>query len=314
MAWLELHQSLFTHRKTMQAAETLDLPEVYVVAHLMALWTWALDNAPDGVLPTSRRIIGKAAQWTGDPSAFVNALLDAGFLDGGEEGQTIIHDWHSYAGRLVEKREANAERMRRTRAANVTPDAKAPEIARANGVQSTCAARAGATVQNSTQHNSTEENKREEKKLPPEAPKKEPLPPRDMTKQLQLVAFCDFYAKYPVKQARQDAEKAWVKITPDETLREAIMAGLANAKGSEEWHEDGGKYIPHPATFLNRRRWEDVYTPVGARPIIPARAANGYSQPSTLQGMIDDTARAVRAEEARLTDLRQAAQRKGLPQ
>jgi len=162
MAWIELHQSLFTHRKTMQAAETLDLPEVYVVAHLMALWTWALDNAPDGVLPASRRIIGKAAQWSGDPTALVNALFDAGFLDGDEEGRTLIHDWHSYAGRLVEKREANAERMRRARASSTPAPVKAPEEARAESVQRTCVARAGATVPNSTVQNLTEQNTEQE--------------------------------------------------------------------------------------------------------------------------------------------------------
>ena len=162
MAWIELHQSLFTHRKTMQAAETLDLPEVYVVAHLMALWTWALDNAPDGVLPTSRRIIGKAAQWSGDPTALVNALFDAGFLEGDEEGRTLIHDWHSYAGRLVEKREANAERMRRARATSNPAPVKAPEEARAESVQRTCVARAGATVPNSTVPYPTEQNTEQE--------------------------------------------------------------------------------------------------------------------------------------------------------
>ena len=147
-----------------------------------------------------------------------------------------------------------------------------------------------------------------------DSPKKENQPTRDQSKQIQLKTFCDFYSAYPVKQARQDAEKAWLKLSPDDTLRGAIMAGLLNAKGSEEWHEDGGKYIPHPATFLNRRRWEDVYTPDGTRIIAPARTVNRSSQPNTMQGMIDDTARAVRSEEARLVDMLQASQRKGLPQ
>ena len=303
MAWLELHQSLFTHRKTMQAAETLDLPEVYVVAHLMALWTWALDNAPDGVLPVSKRIIGKAAQWIGDPTTFVNALFDAGFLDGNDTGQAIIHDWHSYAGRLIEKREANADRMRRARAANVPATPETTKEARIDDVQRTCDARAGATVHNTTVHNRTEQNREEE------APKKEPRAPRDLTRQTQLTAFCDFYAAYPNKQARQDAEKAWVKLSPDDTLREAIMAGLISAKGSEEWHEDGGKYIPHPATFLNRRRWEDVYTSLGSRPVSNSRTV---PRPSTVQGTVDDTARALRDGELHITNLRQAAQLKGL--
>jgi len=140
---------------------------------------------------------------------------------------------------------------------------------------------------------------------------KKATPPADKNKQSQIIAFLEFYAIYPVKRARQDAEKAWLKISPNAVLRETIMTGLANAKNSEEWQEDSGKYIPHPATFLNHCRWEDDYTPVGSR--TPAvRSANGSNHPNTLQGVIDDTARAVRAEQSRQEALRQPLQPKGL--
>ena len=137
MAWIELHQSLFTHRKTMQAAETLDLPEVYVVAHLAALWTWALDNAPDGVLPRSPRIIAKAAQWTGEPNMLINALFDAGFLVTSEDGETLIHDWQSYAGKLIDRRKRNAEAMKKARADHQEQD----ETLSPPSQNSTCATR-----------------------------------------------------------------------------------------------------------------------------------------------------------------------------
>jgi DNA replication protein DnaD len=45
----------------------------------------------------------------------VTALVEAGFLDEDENG-LAIHDWFEYAGRLVEKREQNKERKRRSRA------------------------------------------------------------------------------------------------------------------------------------------------------------------------------------------------------
>jgi len=35
------------------------------------------------------------------------------------------------------------------------------------------------------------------------------------------------------------------------------MAGLERSKVSEQWQRDGGQFIPHPATWLNGRRWED---------------------------------------------------------
>ena len=45
------------------------------------------------------------------------------------------------------------------------------------------------------------------------------------------------------------------------------MDGLAKWRNSDEWAEDGGRYIPHPATWLNGERWEDE--------VRPRRAGNG---------------------------------------
>lgn len=68
--------------------------------------------------------------------------------------------------------------------------------------------------------------------------------------------FAAFWQAYPRKVAKPDALKAWKKVDDEHA---AIMAGLAVAVGSEQWRKDGGQFIPHPATFLNKRRWEDDY-------------------------------------------------------
>ncbi len=140
MAWLMVDQSLPTHRKTMAAADRLDISPVEMVGHLVTFWLWALDNAPDGCLAgVTDRSVARAGAWEGDASAFAAALRHAGFLD--MEGDLlIIHDWWDYAGKLMERRRANAERMR---------------AARATHVPHTDDARAGATVQESTVENST---------------------------------------------------------------------------------------------------------------------------------------------------------------
>ena len=36
---------------------------------------------------------------------------------------------------------------------------------------------------------------------------------------------------------------------------------LTSEQIKKEWKKDGGKYIPHPATWLRARGWEDEYTP-----------------------------------------------------
>jgi DnaD/phage-associated family protein len=115
MAWIELHQSIWTHRKTLLLATELELDEIYAAAHLIHLWTWALDNARDGYLvDLPAKVIAYGAGWKGKPEVFVRALISAGWIDETERG-LYIHDWDEYAGRLIEKRRQDAERKRQWR-------------------------------------------------------------------------------------------------------------------------------------------------------------------------------------------------------
>lgn len=66
--------------------------------------------------------------------------------------------------------------------------------------------------------------------------------------------FAEFWEAYPRRQANAAALKAWLNLAPDETLTAAVLAGLQAARQSRQWL-DG--VIPHPATWLNGRRWED---------------------------------------------------------
>lgn len=73
--------------------------------------------------------------------------------------------------------------------------------------------------------------------------------------------FNSFWEAYPKKVAKQAAEKAWKKLNPDKELTEAIISALSVQKNSPQWTKDNGQYIPHPATWLNGRRWEDAPEP-----------------------------------------------------
>jgi hypothetical protein len=57
--------------------------------------------------------------------------------------------------------------------------------------------------------------------------------------------------------AKKDAEKAWEKLGPDEKMLKEILTGITKASLTPDWQKDGGRFIPHPATWLNGRRWED---------------------------------------------------------
>jgi len=108
MAWIEMHQSLITHRKTLTLADELETSTVAALGHLFCLWAWALDNAPDGSLAHVRpKTLAQAGQWRKRPEDFLGALIVAGFIDQPQDGPLALHDWDEYAGRLMYQRERN---------------------------------------------------------------------------------------------------------------------------------------------------------------------------------------------------------------
>ena len=115
MAWIEVHEGLLRHHKVIELADRLNVHRTSATGHMVALWLWALVNAPDGDLSArSPRAIATGAEWDGDADVFVTALKEAGFLDT-TGGAVHIHDWQEYAGRLMERRQADAERKRKGR-------------------------------------------------------------------------------------------------------------------------------------------------------------------------------------------------------
>lgn len=68
--------------------------------------------------------------------------------------------------------------------------------------------------------------------------------------------FDVFWAAYPRKVAKQDALKAWKKLRLVNGDFERVMAALESAKRSD-WAQRSAEHIPHPATWLNGRRFED---------------------------------------------------------
>lgn len=69
--------------------------------------------------------------------------------------------------------------------------------------------------------------------------------------------FPKFWKMYPNKKGKAAAEKAWRKLKVTADLFGQIAEGLAAQVVCEAWVKDGGQFIPHPATWLNGKRWED---------------------------------------------------------
>jgi hypothetical protein len=69
--------------------------------------------------------------------------------------------------------------------------------------------------------------------------------------------FDEFWKAYPRKIGKGNALKAWTKNRPP---LDRVLETLAWQSASREWTKDGGQFIPHPATWLNRAGWEDQQT------------------------------------------------------
>jgi hypothetical protein len=91
-----------------------------------------------------------------------------------------------------------------------------------------------------------------------------------------LAAFDPFYEAYPRHVGRQDALKAWLKLNPDADLMPVIMTAVE--RYAAEVRDTEPKFILHPATWLNGKRWEDE----------PAHGnGNGHVQPTEVKNLGD---------------------------
>lgn len=206
MAWIESHQSLAAHPKTKRLARRLGVPVPQAIGHLHLLWWWAIDYAPSGDLSRFEDAdIADAVLWEGDAGWLVAALVDAGFIDG-----KVIHDWDEYTGRLLDRREANAERKRMSRArhAPVTRTSQA-----VTGLH--------------TQHNTTQQT--EPNRTEPEEAKRLPAPrARPITEEVILELEGEF-PSIDVRAAAQD----YLNWTGSKKHTDKVL-GLRNQLKSEQ--------------------------------------------------------------------------------
>lgn len=93
--------------------------------------------------------------------------------------------------------------------------------------------------------------------------------------------FAAFWSAYPRKEARGKAVKAFDKINPDDSMIAALLAAVEvqRRRGGcleDRTTADGRSTIPHPASWLNGRRWEDV-PPELARPEMRSSTSMPYT-------------------------------------
>ena len=76
-------------------------------------------------------------------------------------------------------------------------------------------------------------------------------------------AFDTFWKAYPRKTSKANALKAFPKALDKVTL-DKMLSAITEQKKQTQWKKDGYAFVPHPASWLNGERWNDV-------PVIPPR-------------------------------------------
>lgn len=71
--------------------------------------------------------------------------------------------------------------------------------------------------------------------------------------------FVEFWKAYPNKKSKEAAFKAFKALSKKGVLpeNEEIIPLVELWAKSEDWTKDDGKWVPHAATWLNGRKWQD---------------------------------------------------------
>ena len=224
MAWLRIDDRVRTHPKIAEAGPA-------------AAWLWfcgicyCREHLTDGVIP--RSVVSSLAMNLPLPLKHAERLCAVGLWHS-TAGGYLVHDfldWNPSRADVETARKADLERKRNRH--GVLPDSER----NLSGFQTTPSrASAGAPARArdliSGSSVSSEESARE------------------------TSDFSAFWAAYPRRVGKDAARKAFDRRRSDVTL-EAVLAALELQKASQQWQRDGGRYVPHPATWLNQGRWQD---------------------------------------------------------
>ena len=96
-------------------------------------------------------------------------------------------------------------------------------------------------------------------------PNPNPNPTRARARRELDGLFDQFWSAYPRKEDKENARKAFAKLEPDAELMGTMLSAIEKQKNSAQWKENGGKFIPYPASWLNGKRWQDEVKPASTQ-------------------------------------------------
>jgi len=206
--------------------------------------------------------VERAARWDGETGAFFAVLLDLRWLDRRDDGLKV-HGWTEHNGWAsgAAKRSRNAQIAaiaKHKKAQRLAAVACAPALPSSISISSSISE---SITKSETTLSDTAPSARSDGSVRRVKRNRNGQEPPD---------FPAFYLAYPRHIGRSAAVKAWSRLTPDErglaAGRLPLHVGAWNREGREL------RVIPHPATWINGRRWEDEI-PANGNGSVPSEPA-----------------------------------------
>ena len=118
-----------------------------------------------------------------------------------------------------------------------------------------------------------------------------------------MEGFTKFWDCYPKKVSKKDAIRAWASLSPTKELSvEIVVAVVAHTFNSEQWIKDK-MFIPHPATFLRGRKWEDeiVSKSVSVHPLDEVHIREAPVKPASSDNIKEAVKKAIKLTKQMMT-------------
>lgn len=247
MKWFRLWHDMIDNPKIQ------NLPNKLFKAYINTLCIASL-NDPRGSLPNLTKYAFKLRVKPGEAKKILEELENLRLISNANS-IFFVHDWDEHQ----KNSDDIAVRVQRHREkSNVTGNVTETE-----------------NVTETSLNNKDKERRGEEKEEKRREEKNPPTPRQRGKDESDSLFDTLFWPRYPNKESKQAARVAWKKINPDEDLVNTILKAIDLQTQVKEIKILSGAFCPewpHPATWLNGRRWEDE---VNTTPTFNAGGKNG---------------------------------------
>lgn len=77
------------------------------------------------------------------------------------------------------------------------------------------------------------------------------------------IRFDKFWTAYPRHVSKDKAQRAFERLHPTDDLLQQMLEAIEQQRKFYGWSKETMKFVPHPATWLNQKRWEDDTSATG---------------------------------------------------